>query len=238
MSKEGDGAQTTSKGRLSGRHSDDDASWHGCHCKRSGADRYERIARGGDCRRDYGPPRRAAEDRRQRRNTRASGTPGYDASVNYIANLLLAAGYEVTQQNFLFNSFRELSDPVFEQLAPNEVTYEPNVDFFTAEYSGSGEVEAPLQAVDLVLPPGEEASTSNSGCEVEDFADFVAGNIALVQRGTCDFSVKAHNAFAGRGGWGHHLQRRPGGAHRNPRRDAGRRLLRSPSGHRDLVRDR
>ena len=129
-------------------------------------------------------------------NTRASGTPGYDASVDYIASLLLAAGYEVTQQNFLFNSFRELSDPVFEQLAPNEVTYEPNVDFFTAEYSGSGEVEAPLQAVDLVLPPGEEASTSNSGCEVEDFADFVAGNIALVQRGTCDFSVKAHNAFA------------------------------------------
>jgi Zn-dependent M28 family amino/carboxypeptidase len=52
-----------------------------------------------------------------------------------------------------------------------------------------------LQAVDLVLPPGEEASTSNSGCEPEDFVDFVAGNIALVQRGTCDFSVKAHNAF-------------------------------------------
>jgi Zn-dependent M28 family amino/carboxypeptidase len=128
-------------------------------------------------------------------NTRASGTPGYDASVDYIASLLLAAGYEVTQQNFLFNSFRELSDPVFEQVSPNEVTYQPNVDFFTAEYSGSGDVEAPLQAVDLVLPPGEEASTSNSGCELEDFADFDEGNIALVQRGTCDFSVKAHNAF-------------------------------------------
>ena len=128
-------------------------------------------------------------------NTRASGTPGYDASVDYIASLLLAAGYEVTQQNFLFNSFRELSDPVFEQVSPNEVTYEPNVDFFTAEYSGSGDVEAPLQAVDLVLPPGEEASTSTSGCEIEDFADFVESNIALVQRGTCDFSVKAHNAF-------------------------------------------
>jgi Zn-dependent M28 family amino/carboxypeptidase len=129
-------------------------------------------------------------------NTRASGTLGYDASVDYIASLLLAAGYEVTQQNFLFNSFRELSDPVFEQVSPNELTYEPNVDFFTAEYSGSGDVTAPLQAVDLVLPPGEEASTSNSGCEAEDFADFVVGNIALVQRGTCDFSVKAHNAFA------------------------------------------
>ena len=46
-----------------------------------------------------------------------------------------------------------------------------------------------------MLPPGEEASSSNSGCEPEDFADFVEGNIALVQRGTCDFSVKAHNAF-------------------------------------------
>jgi Zn-dependent M28 family amino/carboxypeptidase len=128
-------------------------------------------------------------------DTRASGTPGYDASVDYIEDLLLAAGYEVTRQDFLFNSFRELSEPVFEQVSPNEVTYVPDVDFFTAEYSGSGDVEAPLQAVDLVLPPGEEASTSNSGCEPEDFADFVDGNIALVQRGTCDFSVKAHNAF-------------------------------------------
>ena len=128
-------------------------------------------------------------------DTRASGTAGYDASIEYIEDLLVAAGYEVTRQNFLFNSFRELSEPVFEQVSPNQVIYEPNVDFFTAEYSGNGNVTAPLQAVDLVLPPGEEASTSNSGCEPEDFADFVAGNIALVQRGTCDFSVKAHNAF-------------------------------------------
>ena len=51
------------------------------------------------------------------------------------------------------------------------------------------------EAVDLVLPPGEAASTSNSGCEAEDFLGFTAGNIALVQRGTCDFSVKAANAF-------------------------------------------
>ncbi|MET0713893.1 MAG: M20/M25/M40 family metallo-hydrolase [Mycetocola sp.] len=127
--------------------------------------------------------------------TRASGTTGYDASIEYIEDTLVAAGYEVTRQNFLFNSFRELSEPVFEQMSPNSVIYAPNEDFITADYSGSGDVTAPLQAVDLVLPPGEEASSSNSGCEPEDFADFVAGNIALVQRGTCDFSVKAHNAF-------------------------------------------
>ncbi|HEU4491503.1 MAG TPA: M20/M25/M40 family metallo-hydrolase [Jiangellales bacterium] len=128
-------------------------------------------------------------------DTRASGTPGYTASVDYLEELLVAAGYEVTRQPFLFNSFTELSEPVFEQVSPNEVTYEPNVDFFTAEYSGSGDVTATLEAVDLVLPPGQQASTSNSGCEPEDFTDFTAGNIALVQRGTCDFSVKAANAY-------------------------------------------
>ena len=128
-------------------------------------------------------------------DTRASGTTGYAESIDYIQLQLEAAGYEVTKQDFLFNSFRELSEPVFEQVSPDPTVYEPGVDFFTAEYSGSGDVTAPLEAVDLVLPPGPTASTSNSGCEELDFADFTAGNIALVQRGTCDFSVKAHNAF-------------------------------------------
>jgi Zn-dependent M28 family amino/carboxypeptidase len=127
--------------------------------------------------------------------TRAGGTPGYDASVEYLRALLEAAGYDVTVQNFTFNSFEELSDPVFERVSPDPVTYTANEDFFTAEYSGSGDVQAPVQAVDLVLPPGATASTSNSGCEAEDFVDFVAGNIALVQRGTCDFAVKAANAY-------------------------------------------
>ena len=33
-------------------------------------------------------------------NTRASGTPGFDASIDYIELLLVAAGYEVTRQDF------------------------------------------------------------------------------------------------------------------------------------------
>ena len=41
---------------------------------------------------------------------------------------------------------------------------------------------------------GDRASTS--GCEVADFADFPAGDIALIQRGSCDFVVKAANAEA------------------------------------------
>ncbi|GAA4382928.1 M20/M25/M40 family metallo-hydrolase [Agromyces bauzanensis] len=128
-------------------------------------------------------------------DTRASGTTGYAESIDYIQLQLEAAGYEVTKQDFLFNSFRELSPAEFDRVSPDPVPYVEGTDFFTAEYSGSGDVTAPLEAVDLVLPPGPTASTSNSGCEELDFADFDAGNIALVQRGTCDFSVKAHNAF-------------------------------------------
>ena len=127
--------------------------------------------------------------------SRASGTPGYDASVDYIEDLLVAAGYEVTRQDFLFNSFQELVTPEFERVSPDAVTYVPDEDFITMDYSGSGDVTATLQAVDLLLPPGPAAGSSTSGCDETDFADFVEGNIALIQRGFCDFSVKAHNAF-------------------------------------------
>jgi Zn-dependent M28 family amino/carboxypeptidase len=127
-------------------------------------------------------------------DTRASGTPGFTASMDYIEELLEGAGYTVIRQPFLFNAFDELSTPVFERVSPDPETYVPNEDFFTAEYSGSGNATAPIQAVDVVMPPGAAASTSNSGCEATDFAGFTAGNIALLQRGTCDFVVKAENA--------------------------------------------
>ncbi len=125
--------------------------------------------------------------------TRASGTPGYTASADYVARKLGAAGYVVTRQPFTFRTFRETADASFARTAPTPRTYSGE-DFATMEYSGSGTVTAPVQAVDLVLPPGATASTSTSGCEPADFAGFVAGRVALLQRGTCDFVVKAENA--------------------------------------------
>ncbi len=59
------------------------------------------------------------------------------------------------------------------------------------DYSGSGDVTASLQAVDLDLPP---TGASTSGCESDDFVGFTPGNIALIQRGTCYYSTKALNA--------------------------------------------
>lgn len=59
--------------------------------------------------------------------------------------------------------------------------------------SGSGEVAAAVSPVDLSLGLG---NTSSSGCEAADFARFPSGSIALLQRGSCNFSIKAQNAEA------------------------------------------
>jgi hypothetical protein len=91
--------------------------------------------------------------------TRASGTPGYTASADYVDRTLAAAGYVVTRQPFTFRTFSETADATFQRTAPTTRTYDAD-DFATMEYSGSGSVTAPVQAVDLVLPPGATASTS------------------------------------------------------------------------------
>jgi Zn-dependent M28 family amino/carboxypeptidase len=123
--------------------------------------------------------------------TRVAGSPGYDASAAYVGGLLAAAGYDVTYQPFQFAFFQELAAPELEQTTPNPEVYVEDTDFATMEYSESGDVTAAVQAVDLLLPP---VGGSTSGCEADDFTGFTAGNIALIQRGTCAFVVKAENA--------------------------------------------
>jgi Zn-dependent M28 family amino/carboxypeptidase len=127
--------------------------------------------------------------------TRAAGTPGYEASVEYVAGKLRGAGYNVTIQPFSFELFEETATPILEQVTPTAKSYTAGTDFFTMEYSGSGDITAPVQGVDLTLPPSPTPS-STSGCEATDFAGFTAGNIALIQRGTCTFREKAENADA------------------------------------------
>ena len=133
---------------------------------------------------------------------RAAGSPGYDASRDYVAGRLKKAGYRVTLQRFEFPYFQEKSTAVLERLAPEPKTYTPTPpdgtelgEFATMLYSGAGDVTAEVQPVDLTLPPPPEPG-STSGCEPEDFAGFVPGNITLLQRGTCTFEEKAANARA------------------------------------------
>ena len=140
---------------------------------------------------------------------RASGTEGFNESADYVADLMSDAGYEVTRQPFEFAFFEELSPSTLEQVAPNAVTYTNGVDFLTMDYSGSGDVTASVSAVDLVLAQPAAVSSGCDGNFTEaavgapivpdptpgaDFDGFPAGNIALMQRGTCSFGLKVVNA--------------------------------------------
>ncbi|MGH2635979.1 MAG: M20/M25/M40 family metallo-hydrolase [Actinomycetota bacterium] len=124
---------------------------------------------------------------------RFAGHPGYDASVDYVAGKLDAAGYDVDVQEFDYLAFQVLGPSALQQTAPGTVTYVENVDFGVIDQSDPGDVTAAVTAVDLQLGLG---NTSTSGCEASDFAGFPAGNIALLQRGSCTFELKAENAAA------------------------------------------
>ena len=124
---------------------------------------------------------------------RFSGLPGHDASVDYVVDRLEAAGYDPVVQDFEYLAFAILGPSALQQTAPGAVTYIEGTDFGVIDQSDPGDVTAAVTAVDLQLGLG---NTSTSGCEASDFAGFPAGNIALLQRGTCTFELKAENAAA------------------------------------------
>jgi Zn-dependent M28 family amino/carboxypeptidase len=125
--------------------------------------------------------------------TRAAGTPGHEKSAAYIEKLMKLAGYQTERQPFSYEKVN-IDRAEFSQLTPTPADYVLEDDFYPMDYSGEGAVEsAAVTPVDINLD-GDRASTS--GCEAEDFADFPAGDIALIQRGSCDFAVKATNAEA------------------------------------------
>ncbi len=124
---------------------------------------------------------------------RASGSGGYDDSLDYVEGRLDAAGYTTTRQQFSFNKFTDLGGSVLQQVAPGSVTYVHGTDFGATPHSVPGDVTANVTAVDLMLGLG---NTSTSGCQAADFAGFPAGNIALIQRGDCTFEIKGENAAA------------------------------------------
>lgn len=123
-------------------------------------------------------------------NTRVSGSPGYDESVDYVVAKMTSYGYNVTVQDFQFQTFVSLSPSILEQVAPPPAG---PIENSIMSYSGSGDVTASVS-----VPSGDFR-----GCSASDFAGFPAGNIALISRGTpagfpvaCTFALKATNAYA------------------------------------------
>lgn len=130
----------------------------------------------------------------QNDGTRASGTPGFAASAAYVSSVLKKAGYKVTEQKFTFPFYRELAPAQLTRVSPAGPAYTT----VTYDYSASGDVTGQVvAALNNVLPP-TPAPSSTAGCAAGDFApaSATAPQIALIQRGGCDFAVKAANAAA------------------------------------------
>ncbi|WP_182546787.1 M28 family metallopeptidase [Halosaccharopolyspora lacisalsi] len=113
----------------------------------------------------------------QNGNTRASGTPGYRASVDYVADKLRAAGFDVSTPEFAYTKYS------LESIELN-VAGSP-VEADALEYSPAtprGGVTAPLS----VTPVDD-----STGCQASDYGGVdVTDTIALIQRGSCTFAKK------------------------------------------------
>ena len=130
--------------------------------------------------------------------TRATGTPGHERSADYVVEKMKAAGFNVSLDRFDADIFFEQAPAAFEQKSPNQIAYQrydgQDGVWYTADFSGDGDATAGAVAVDFA-EPNTTPSNSSSGCEPEDFVqDPVAGKVALLQRGSCDFGVKVENA--------------------------------------------
>ena len=108
---------------------------------------------------------------------RAAGTPGYDASADYVAERLREAGWRVRRQPVPFTHFR-LRRAL---LAVGGRRLRRIRDFQVLSYSGSGSAVGTL------------AGAAN-GCDHGNFGALGGGEIPLVGRGECLFREKARNA--------------------------------------------
>ncbi|KAL8870005.1 MAG: hypothetical protein Q9174_003847 [Haloplaca sp. 1 TL-2023] len=110
---------------------------------------------------------------------RVFGGTGHNATVNYLYDQVAALGdyYDVE-----FQPFVELYTAG--NATVNVAGEDQEAGLFT--YSPGGEFSLPLVAV------------ANQGCEAADYPSSVAGKIALISRGTCEFGLKS--ALAGAAG--------------------------------------
>ncbi|KAL8845656.1 MAG: hypothetical protein Q9221_009182 [Calogaya cf. arnoldii] len=110
---------------------------------------------------------------------RVFGSPGHNATVNYLYDQIAAVGdyYDVKLQPFV-----ELYTAGNASLKVAGVDQEAAL--FT--YSPSGKFTQPL------------ISVANFGCEAADYPATTTGKIALISRGTCEFGLKS--ALAGAAG--------------------------------------
>lgn len=126
---------------------------------------------------------------------RATGTSGHEASADYVKQQLEATGYfNVSTQPFIAPVFTELAPPSLSANPAQGNGWTAGTDYLNMEFSGTGTVtNAPVAVIGFVEPTNQ-ASASAAGCDDSQFpagATSLAGKVAVIQRGTCDFAVKA-----------------------------------------------
>ena len=122
---------------------------------------------------------------------RTAGTPGYQASVEYVAGQLRDLGYAVETPEFEMPTFTELPGATI-QVGDGGPAFAAGQDFHAMIYSGSGDIVAPVVAIGF----GEEES---GGCSSTDWADLPAAGIALVPPGPCSRRQVVLNAVEAEG---------------------------------------
>lgn len=122
------------------------------------------------------------------RSTRAAGTPGHEASAQYVHDTLRKAGYRVSYQPFPITYIETRAEklavvtPAPRELAVSALSYTRSTPV--------GGITAALAVVPV------DATT---GCEPADYAaGAYTGKIALIRRGGCTFTQK-QKAAAGAG---------------------------------------
>jgi hypothetical protein len=108
---------------------------------------------------------------------RAAGTPGYDASADYVAARLRDAGWRVRLDRVTFPYF-ELDRA---SVALGGRRLRRKRDFEVLTYSGSGSASSRMRLLE-------------DGCSAEEFDRLPADEIPVVTRGSCFFRTKAANA--------------------------------------------
>ena len=127
---------------------------------------------------------------------RAATTSGYDASVEYVSERLEAAGYDVSLDEFDFPTWEQNGEATLAEVSPTARSWVDGTDFLVSQFSASGNLmgEEIVPTNDIVFPAPGGPGSSTSGCEAGDFPASTAGNVALMQRGTCPFVQKYQNA--------------------------------------------
>ena len=149
-------------------------------------------------------------------NNRAAGTSGYEASLLYVEGKLTEAGYELVRQPFSYDPY-DLTSAALERVSPDPRNLHLRGGLHGHVLLGRRRRHGPA---DRRRPQPRRRPRLHQRLRGGRLAGFTPGNIALIQRGTCTFRIKADNAAAA-GAAGPSLQpgqRRRGGRPPRPLR--------------------